>query len=384
MSPSRISLAVLITALAFGTLALPSPATAADTANDAHVRAMALAETKDFAGALQLLASEDAAHQAGFDHRFLQSRLLAWDGQHGQAQAQLDALIAEHPGNPDLALMRGNVAFYQGRLNEAEAYFSSILTRFPDYFDAQTALDNVRRVQTARRDNRRGDGWRVDAGGGLSSLSDGLDDWRNQYIRAQRALGDVNAFGSVQRFSRFGMTDTSMGLGASDNVRGGLDWSVQAEVTPDADFRPEWSAGGTVGHAVETGGTVALYPSLSYRYDQYANQTIHNLSPELTASLENGVELTGRLIGTLPSEEDNQLGWLVSGSVPVTDAISARLGYANAPEAINGVTTTTTSVFGGISYSVTDDVNVRLDVGHDDRENSYSRTHANVAVTYQR
>ncbi len=380
MSPSRTRTALTMTALGVFSSALPSLA----HANDVHVQAMTLVETKDFDGALELLSAEDAAHRSEYDHRFLRARLLAWDGQHRDAQSELDALIAEHPGNPDLALMRGNVAFYQGRLAEAEAYFSSILLRFPDYFDAQTALDNVRRVQIAERDAKRGDGWRVDAGGGLSSLSDGLESWRNQYVRAARRIGNVEASGSAQRYTRFGMTDTSLGLGARDAVRGGLDWSVQAEITPDADFRPEWSAGGTVGHVYALEDGTVLHPRLTYRYDEYGNQTIHNVSPELTAYLENGVELTGRLIGSMPSEEADQLGWLVIGGVPLSDQVSARLGYARAPEAINGVTTTTSSVFGGVSYAVTDDVKVGVDVGHDARKNSYSRTHANVSVSYKR
>ena len=367
-------------------LCLACPATS--LANPVHEEVMALAEAEQFSQGLARLASEPDAHKSDYDHRFLRARLLAWSGQHATAQTEVDALIAEHPGDPDLALLRGNLAFYQGRFAEADAYFRSIVARFPDYADAEDALRRVRAAQADADNAKRAGAWRIDMGTGGSSLDlDGLDNWSEQSVSVAHTRGRLTTSGTLQRFSRFGMTDVSLGAGLADATRGGLDWSVQAAVTPDADFRPDWSAGGMVGTSVADATPIdgaVLQPSLTYRLDDYGNQTIHNVQPDLTLYMANGAEVGGRLIGTVPSAGEAQLGWLARTRLPVTDRLSAKLGYARAPEAIAGETITTESVFGGMSYAVRDDLEVHLDVGRDARENSYTRTHANVALTYKR
>ena len=164
----------------------------------------------------------------------------------------------------------------------------------------------------------------------------------------------------------------------------GWDWGVDAGFSPSADFRPDFSVGAHLGRAIETAGGAVIYPEVTYRYDDYALSNIHNIQPGLTAYLDDGLVLTGRLIATLQSEEPDQLGWLVEGRKSLTEQLQIRAGYANAPEAINGIAITTQSLFGGLTYALNDDLDVHLNLARDDRENSFVRTSGNVGFTYKR
>jgi len=111
---------------------------------------------------------------------------------------------------------------------------------------------------------------------------------------------------------------------------------------------------------------------------------IHSVQPGMTAYLENGIVLTGRLIATLQQSEADQIGWLTEGRLPLTERLQIRAGYANAPEAIDGLAITTQSVFGGMTYKLRDDLDVHVNWGRHDRESSFVRNGANVGFTYKR
>ena len=123
---------------------------------------------------------------------------------------------------------------------------------------------------------------------------------------------------------------------------------------------------------------------MTYRYDDYASGAIHNISPELTAYFDKELVLTGRLIGTLQAGEEDQLGWLVQGRKRLSDRIQVNAGYANAPEAVDGFAISTESVFGGVTYSVREDLDIHLNLVRDDREDTYIRKGVNVGFTYKR
>ena len=353
-------------------------------ANQLHATALELANQKQFSQALQVLSQEDIALQSGYDHRFLKARLLAWDGQYVRAERELDALMSAYPDNPDLQLMRGNVAYYQGDLDTAEANYQTVLDRFPEYMDARDGLYNVSQARAAGVSSGRYT-WRIDGGVGFSDLNqDGFSNWNDQFLRAEYVRDTLAYHGSVQRYDRFDTTNYELKAGVSDAVRGGWDWGVEAGFTPDALFRPDFSAGGRVARAIELPNGVTLYPNVTYRYDDYAAGAIHNLQPGVTAYLENEMELTGRLIGTFQDEASNEIGYLVQGRMPVTDQLSANIGYANAPETINGIAISTQSVFGGVSYRIQPDLDLHLNLARDSRDGSFNRNSVNVGFTHKR
>ena len=159
---------------------------------------------------------------------------------------------------------------------------------------------------------------------------------------------------------------------------------MEAGFTPSASFRPDFNISGRVGRSLKSENGPVFYPSVTYRYDDYETGSIHNISPELTAYFDKGLVLTGRVISTLQDGEDDQLGWLVQGRKRVSDRVEINAGYANAPESVNGLAVSTESVFGGVTYSLREDIDVHLNLVRDDREDTYIRKGVNVGFTHKR
>lgn len=358
------------------------------SANPLNEQALALAGEKKFDEALAVLSRQDSALVTGYEHRFLKARILSWAGTYGQARGELDALMAEYPNNPDLRLARGNLNYYQGRLGAAEEDYQSVLNEYPDYQDAKNGLETVRKARQAKGQLQSEDTdheWRIDGGLGLSDFDqDDLSGWDNQFLRVEYSPNTLAYHASAQRYKRFGLTDTELKAGISDAVRGGWDWGLEVGLTPAGTFRPDFSLGGRLGRAVQMANGTVIYPQLSYRYDDYEAGVIHNIQPGLTAYLNGGLELSGRLIATLQDAEDDQLGWLVEGRAPIAQRLQIRAGFANAPEAIDGIAITTESLFGGLTFTARDDLDLHINLARDDREDSYVRTSANVGFTYKR
>ena len=147
------------------TLMLPSQA----WANAINTQALELAGQKNYTEALKLLEGQSPALQAGYEHRFLKARILSWAGDYDAAQAELDALIARHPGNPDVQLALGNLAFYQSELTNAERYYQAVLDQYPNYQDARTGLENVRKAQSAETILKKK--WRIDGSFSVTDLT---------------------------------------------------------------------------------------------------------------------------------------------------------------------------------------------------------------------
>ncbi|WP_026942873.1 YaiO family outer membrane beta-barrel protein [Hellea balneolensis] len=381
MTPSALKSFIIALSLTF---------TLAETAlaNQVNDRAMELAGQQKFDEALVLLSQQDSALVTGYEHRFLKARILSWAGKYAQAESVLNSLIAEDPDNPDLRLAMGNLNYYQGRLKEAERDYQQVLKDYPDYQDARNGLANVRKAQdAAQRDlGFAGDHvWRIDGGVGLSDFDrDDIPEWDDQFLRVEYSPHSLAYHGSAQRYKRFGITDIEFKAGIADAVRGGWDWGLEAGFTPNATFRPDFNFGGRLGRAIQTQKGTTFYPQLTYSYDDYAAGVIHNIQPGLTSYLDNGLVLSGRLIATLQEAEKDQLGWLIEGRAPIADRWQIRAGYANAPEAIDGIAITTKSFFGGLTYMVSDDLDLHLNLARDDREDSFVRTSGNVGFTYKR
>ncbi len=353
-------------------------------ANEINARALELAGEKKFDQALRILSQQDSELQSGYEHRFLKARILSWAEQYEEARIELQSLNQAFPGNPDLQLAMGNLEYYQGNLDAAEANYELVLEKFPGYTDARTGLDNIRRARAAAQETTPKK-WRIDGGLGFSELNDDeLPNWNTQFLRAEYSPGPLAYHISMQRYNRFGEENIQFQGGISDTVRGGWDWGIEAGFTPNAIFRPDLSLGGRMGRAIELDNSVVLYPNMSYRYDDYAAGGIHTLQPGLLAYLDDGLVLTGRLIGTFQDNETDQIGWLVQARKPVSQKFELNLGYANAPEAIDGISITTKSLFGGLTYAMRDDLDLHLNLARDDREGSFTRNSVNVGFTHKR
>jgi len=339
---------------------------------------------KDFDQALELISQKTLVEQNTFDQRFLKARILSWKGDHRAARRALDTLMADFPGNYDVTFASGNLEYYQGNLKKADAIFTDILQRNPNYTDVAVARENVRKAQRTKRPYN----CRIDGGAGLSSFDEtDLNNWNNQYLRAEYTPDNVAYHAKVQNYRHFGQNNVQFEAGIADAKREDWDWGLAAGFTPSADFRPEFHIGGRVGRKIELDNGPTLVTTLHYRYDQYTEAKIHNISPEVTAYFQNGSRLTGRVINTVQSNESDQTGWLVSGSYPVSKKWTLNGGYAKAPEAvdnpnaIDSLVVTTKSIFGGVSYAVSPQLDLHVNVVRDDRQDTYIRNAVNVGFT---
>ena len=371
-------LATLVLSLGSGAYASASDASSIDQQIQSSI------ESKDFDHALNLISQKPLSEQNTFDQRFLKARILSWKGDNNRARDALNALMSDFPDNDDVTFASGNLEYYQGNLVNAEIIFSDILKRDPNYTDVATALGNVRKAKETKKPYK----WRIDSGAGISTFSESdLDNWNNQYLRAEYAPKNIAYHAQVQNYSRFGQNNVQFEGGIADSKRGKWDWGVAAGFTPNADFRPEMHVGGRIGRKFQLEQGPTVMTTVHYRYDEFTEASIHNITPEVTAYFQNGARLNGRLINTLQSEQEDQTGWLISGSYPVSKKWSINGGYARAPEAIetpgldDNLVITTKSIFGGVSYTLTPQLDLHANVVRDDREDTYIRNAVNVGFT---
>jgi len=216
-------------ALLTAIFAISSPSLA--WANDVNAQALELASQQNYQQALTLLSQQSVSVQSSYEHRFLKGRIQSWAGQYSAAQVELDSLISEFPGNPDVQLALGNLAFYQSDFAAAERNYQAVLDKYPNYQDARNGLNNLRKAQSAAEKDKKD--WRIDGAVSFTDLTeDGLNSWNNQFLRAEYAPGTLAYSASIQRYDRFGLSDIQLRAGLADAVIGGLDWGIEGGFTP--------------------------------------------------------------------------------------------------------------------------------------------------------
>ena len=80
------------------------------------------------------------------------------------------------------------------------------------------------------------------------------------------APNNVAYHAQVQNYRRFGQNNVQFEGGIADSKRGKWDWGVAAGFTPDANFRPEFHAGGRIGRKFELDQGPTVVTTLHYRY----------------------------------------------------------------------------------------------------------------------
>lgn len=353
----------------------------AQTPGDIARQALDMAGNNDYASALALMDEQNVDIRNSYDVQSAKARILAWSGDHKASATLYEDLLDTYPGNADILNGYAYLEYYRENLGTAESYFREVLAISPKYEDAQRGLERVLDAKAAKRENTHR--WRIDANAGLNSFNNSLNDWNHQSLRIEHTPGGVAIYGSAARFERFGLNDIQLLAGVRSDTDSKFDWNIGAGFTPDADFRAELTGLARLGYKfdLDNNGTV-LHASLGYQIDDYAlTGKIHQLSPQIMAYLDNGVILTGRAIHVMQSGVSDQTGFLVSGFAPVTDKLGARAGYANAPETVGGIVIDTETIFGGLSYKISDQTEIHGTYSRDDRQNTFTSDGVNFGIT---
>jgi YaiO family outer membrane protein len=146
--------------------------------------------------------------------------------------------------------------------------------------------------------------------------------------------------------------------------------------TPDADFRERYAvAGGTDVRLSGPGGRFGpLLGTLDARVAPYPGARVLRVVPGLQYYLLDG-QLT--LSAAAPSTFElgsTDTGWRVRADIaPASLPVGFGIGYADAPETVDGETRTTRAVFGYVRWALDATRELRLDLADEDRERSYRR-----------
>lgn len=374
----RIFAMGLMTAFAF-TL----PAIAQDTAcEEASLRATQLSAGKDFDGAVNALKDACTGEAATPGSRLQLARILSWAGRYDEAEAQFNAILAEDPDNLDVLVARGSLYYYKGDLDKAAETFQFVLDRSPTYGDAKEGLNRVLDAKAAA-DDALGPVWRLDTNYSETEVEGAQPDWSDFTARGAYRRGNYSYSAQVSQLNRFGLRDTEIILGVDRVARKGTNFSAHVSFTPSADFRADVGAGAGVSHIFDTAWGPVLQAGVRYDYDRFGDSNIHTVTPELIAYFDNGLVLSGRGIG-VAQDSLFTAGWVTQAYVPFGDRLGGTIGYAQAPEVINGIALDTESIFGGLSFKVAEGLSISANYSRDNREAAFDREGFNVGFTFRR
>jgi len=105
------------------------------------------AKEQRFDEALSTLEGVHFEDRDDYSVKFLEARILAWAGQHKQAEQEFDVLSRKYPKDLDVMLSYGYLQFYQRNYAASEKLFIEVLNLNPDYNDAKLGLERARQAQ---------------------------------------------------------------------------------------------------------------------------------------------------------------------------------------------------------------------------------------------
>jgi YaiO family outer membrane protein len=324
------------------------------------------------------------AHAQTVTDLLAQSRILAGEKRYEEAHQTLERALAIEPKNDDIRLLRGQLYYYQGDYEAAEAEFTGILSRHPEYVDAKAALE---RVQTAR-DSGGEFRWQADAGYEWSGFERrNQPDWNNQFLQLTRFFdGRATAVhGRIERYDQFTNIDSYYQLGVDHRFTPRLMGYVATGFSSGADFRPHWRVKGGGGFRLSEMEiqNMPLWLTLDMQHDEYQSTEVSNINPGLRMEFSDSWALGSKIIAVHEHGAKTVYGWMARFDGQIMPGWRFYTGYADAPETVAAVTVDTQTMFGGFAYDIDDARTLYLGYTRDDRENSYIRHGVNACVSFR-
>jgi YaiO family outer membrane protein len=364
-------------------------------------RLLALATLALVSAAPPQAPASEAGYEAGVAARLA--------GDHARAVRILRDVTAREPDNSDAHLQLGLALLAAGELDAAEEAFRRTLAIAPGYEDARIGLARVQqrrgdkggalvtlepvspsnpdaaglRAQLARTsgsDHR----WRADLDGSYSVLEGDQPDWREGSVRLGYQLAkDTSVSGGAEIARRFGATDVYGEARVDHRPSESTSFYLSLGATPNADFRPEWQLGAG-GSARVRGGPNPTTLTVDTRQARYRAGDIQTVTPGIEQHVANGQAwLTGRWINIFDESGEHHSGWLARGDLMANDRLRLFAGAADAPDVSEGVVVNTFSLFGGISYDLTERNTVRLSLAHEDRARGSDRLQFGLGLSWR-
>ncbi len=289
-------------------------------------------------------------------------------GDVGAAQGTIDRAIALSPGDPDIQLARANILFWRGQLAEAQAQADQVSAHYPGYAGLDRLSASLEQARKDRKLRLRS----ISVGGSVSdaTFASGLDQtWYVQRgaIAAGWGNGNVAAFG-IEREERLS-TDTR--LSARIDLPSGTNrYFIAGGVTPNPDFRENWSLGG----GAEFGVSPATTLLVDGRFAEYRSDDVVALGAGLRQRFSPTLELTASSIHLIGGGEDYRLGGALRADYRHPRLPEMFAVLASYPDAEVDGTRQLRAIAAGARFDVSDTLMLGLTGEYESREDSYERS----------
>lgn len=370
MSYARLLLVLPVTLVTAPVLANePARSPDRDTAQEAYV-------SGDYAASRQIL---EALLAASPDDPDLLRRLAAVDAALGDlesARKSIDRALSLAPGDGDIQLARANILLWSNELPEARRQAKELSATRPGYPGLQEFQASLERVEASQALRLRS----LHAGTSVSDAEFASGQGQSWYTqRAAAAVtwaGNSTASLEIEREER-DQTDTL--------IRGRVNLPVSsdrvfitASLTPNPDFRSNWSIGAGGEISLDGSGYLLVDASFAeYRSDDVVALGAgyrHRLSPEFAA--------TARTIHLFGGGEKYRLGGVLRADYTPTDLPDFFAILASYPDTEIDGTRQLKAVAGGAVIALSNSLQLRLSGEYESREASYKRTAFGVDLSW--
>jgi YaiO family outer membrane protein len=331
------------------------------------------------------------AHAEGAAATLAKANAARLSGDLEAARCELEALLRSEPRNADAWVELGFVRSASGDAQGARAAFIQALEIAPDYDDARLGLAQLahrsgdaegarswlRQIDSARRGDpevatlaqaiaapaARHRFWRTDASASYSTLSGGLDPWRETSLSIARRDGDAWFGAGVDYAERFGNSDVFGEVRFASSVRAGT-WGLALGGAPEADFKPEAALRAEFATPEDADwtfdGSVTLARYAVGRIDRLGLRASHRLHERLRAIAQT----------VLVRDEFDELrtGYGVGAAWRGGERLEFFLNWSDAPESSEGATIDVRSLGFGVAADIAPGLRLRVGALQEERD----------------
>lgn len=341
------------------------------------------------------------------DARLGMVRLAIWRGDTAGARTLIDRTLPIASTNPEALVLDARISLLERDYARAEQSFAELVAADPRNAEALVGLGDVRRTRgeedAARSDYQRAlqispdsreiearlaappvRKWRFDLGSEVSDLSAGRGSWTDSAVGlSYRLTPDTTIGGRTRVATRAGRTDVQIEGRIDHAFSAAFSGYALAAATPDADFLARFSIGGGGSwRAIERKDSLGpVFLNIDARYDVFADTRIATISPWFQVYLlDERVAVSARWVHAEDDSDTIADGYVVRGDLTVTERLRLFAGYSDAPEISEGTLEETRTLFGGLSFDVSDRLTLGGAYAHEQRP-AFDRDTFGVSLT---
>lgn len=317
------------------------------------------------------------AHPDDVDLLRRQAAAYAANGDLETAQCLIDQALFLAPNDLDIRLAHANILLWRGKLGLAETEARAVAAVAPGY-------PGLAELNAAIARRRAETGPRL-AGASFSQEHSRASfpqvapqTWSRQEASLAVSLDPLTSIAlSAEREERL-TTDTRLSARLDKRVAG-VRFYLAGSVTPEADFREEWSVSTGADYALSRGTGVLL----DLRYAAYNTGDVATAQLGVRQSLGKDFSVTARAINLIGGGTDYRIGGAVRFDYAPDRRIGYFLGAASYPDTEVDGTRQMQTVAAGVVAPLGDHLTVRFSGEYERRSASYSRKVMTLGISWR-